>query len=108
MRIFQKSKAGKNSTIVQSVSDSVVAGGIRQVTASGRGSIAAGGNITGNVVTGNGNRTAMAGSHHNVFGDRSSSVSVINNVTVKQQGSRVDVDLPKGYTLYINGEHVSY
>lgn len=92
MNIFQKAK---------------VRSGV-SVQAAGRGAVAAGGSITGNVVTGNGNRTAFAGSHHNVFADSTSSISQINNVTVKQRGSRVDVELPDGYTLYINGERTDY
>lgn len=108
MNIFQKAKTGKSSKVVQSVSDSHVGGGIRQIVASGKGAIAAGGNVTGNVTTGNGNRTAFSGSHHNVFGDNSSSISVVNNVTVKQYGNTVDIKLPRGYDLSINGERIIY
>jgi len=94
VQIFQRARGGKNSTIVQ-----------------------AGGNITGNAigtnssvkVRGTGNRTAGAGSYNNVFSDNSSiSITQAGGVTVKQRAGRVDIGLPKGYVLYINGEQIQY
>ena len=83
MYIFQKARAGRNSTVFQ-----------------------AGGSVK---VRGTGNRTAGAGSYNNVFADNSTmSITQANGVSVKQHDGRVDIDLPKGYNLYINGEYTDY
>src|SRR5690242_16906010 len=98
MGLFDRSPKATRQTVVQAV---------------GAGSIAAGGNITGTVVTGDNNRVASATSHGNEMGDvvmnlngqrkRGSSVSIVNGLTVVSDGTwKGELKIEDG-KLFVNG-----